>query len=41
MVHRFRVLYLEHRVEDLGLETAIAERRREATGALAAPGPTS
>ncbi len=41
MVHRFRVLYLEHRVEDLGLDTAIAERRREASGALATPRPAT
>ncbi len=32
LVHRFRVLWLEHRVEDLGLDEAIAERRREAVG---------
>ena len=29
-IHRFRILWLEHRVEDLGLDLALAERRREA-----------
>lgn len=39
MLHRFRVLWLENRVEDLGLDAALAERRAESgsTG-LAAPG---
>lgn len=31
-IHRFRVLWLENRVEDLGLDVALAERRREAEG---------
>lgn len=30
MIHRFRILWLENRVEDLGLDAAIAERRLEA-----------
>jgi heme exporter protein C len=30
MVHRFRVLWLENRVEDAGLDVALAERRAEA-----------
>jgi heme exporter protein C len=30
LIHRFRVLWLEHRVEDLGLDAALAERRQEA-----------
>ena len=29
-LHRFRVLWLENRVEDLGLDRALAERRAEA-----------
>ena len=29
VLHRFRVLWLENRVEDLGLEVALAERRAE------------
>ena len=31
LIHRFRVLWLENRIEDLGLDLALAERRREAT----------
>ncbi len=30
VVHRFRVLWLEHRVEDVDVDVAVAERRREA-----------
>ena len=30
MIHRFRVLWLENRVEDLGLDVALVERRAEA-----------
>jgi heme exporter protein C len=41
MLHRFRVLWLENRVEDLGLDTALAERRSEAGPGLAAPGAPS
>jgi heme exporter protein C len=40
-LHRFRVLWLENRVEDLGLDRALAERRAEAGGtAPATGGPT-
>lgn len=39
-LHRFRVLWLENRVEDLGLDRALAERRAEAGGAAPAGGPT-
>ena len=41
MVHRFRVSYLEARVDDVGLDVALAERRAEAEPhfeAAAAPG---
>ncbi|HEV7720742.1 MAG TPA: hypothetical protein VGO60_05640, partial [Iamia sp.] len=38
-LHRFRVLWLENRVEDLGLDRALAERRGEADGGAAAGGP--
>ncbi|HYI62537.1 MAG TPA: cytochrome c biogenesis protein CcsA [Acidimicrobiales bacterium] len=31
LLHRFRVLWLENRVEDMGLDAALAERRAEAT----------
>ena len=31
LIHRFRVLWLENRIEDLGLDLALEERRREAT----------
>lgn len=41
MLHRFRVLWLENRVEDIGLDAAIAERRAEATPTLNAPGAPS
>lgn len=41
MLHRFRVLWLENRVEDLGLDRALAERRAEATpGTALGDGPT-
>ncbi len=36
-LHRFRVLWLENRVEDLGLDRALVERRREAGGEAAGP----
>lgn len=39
MLHRFRVLWLENRVEDLGLGVALAERRAEAGGAVGGTGP--
>ncbi len=38
-LHRFRVLWLENRVEDLGLDRALAERRAEAGGAGGTEGP--
>jgi heme exporter protein C len=38
MLHRFRVLWLENRVEDLGLDAALAERRAEAGPTAAALG---
>lgn len=41
MLHRFRVLWLEGRVEAVGLETALAERRAEATPLLDPPGAPS
>ncbi|HXH58027.1 cytochrome c biogenesis protein CcsA [Iamia sp.] len=43
MLHRFRVLWLENRVEDLGLDLALAERRAEAGASGASttgPSPT-
>ncbi|MBI2709396.1 MAG: cytochrome c biogenesis protein CcsA [Actinobacteria bacterium] len=40
MIHRFRVLFLEHRVEDLALDEAIAERRAEAASASASASAT-
>ncbi|MBV9950616.1 MAG: cytochrome c biogenesis protein CcsA [Acidimicrobiia bacterium] len=40
LIHRFRVLWLEHRVEDLGLDAALAERRSEAEdGGTLVPSP--
>lgn len=38
MIHRFRIIWLEHRVEDLGFETALAERRGEAQAGGFQPG---
>lgn len=40
MLHRFRVLWLENRVEDLGLGVALAERRAEAVPLGGGPEPT-
>jgi heme exporter protein C len=44
MLHRFRVLWLENRVEDRGLDLALAERRAEAAPAASTlgdgPAPT-
>lgn len=37
LLHRFRVLWLENRVEDLGLDIALAERRAEAAAPPPAP----
>jgi heme exporter protein C len=40
LIHRFRVVWLEHRVEDLGLDAALAERRSEAEdGGTLVPSP--
>jgi heme exporter protein C len=43
MIHRFRLQYLETRLDEVGLDTAIAERRAEAgragTSGPAAAGP--
>jgi len=38
LLHRFRVLWLENRVEDLGLDVALAERRAEAGSAIGGTG---
>jgi heme exporter protein C len=40
MIHRFRLQYLETRLDEVGLDTAIAERRAEAGGA-GTSGPTA
>jgi len=37
-IHRFRILWLENRVEDLGLDVAIAERRAEGSGSVLTSG---
>ena len=40
MLHRFRVLWLENRIEDLGLDVALAERRAEAPAPPTGAAPT-
>jgi len=37
MIHRFRLQYIESRLDEVGLDAAIAERRAEAGGAAPTP----